>query len=262
MYPVLFRIGNFPVTSHGVFIVLSILAGAWFARRTLRRYGFDPELIWEFIPYAALGGVIGARLWEVVFAWEYYGQNPADIIKIWEGGASIQGGIVGGLIGGIWFVRSRKLDFWRLADLVAPGLILGQGIGRLTAEVLAGDAYGRPTGMEFGIVYPPGTPAYAAYGSVPLWPAEIFEGLWDLAVVWILLRLLARSRTPGAVFLAYVALYSLGRFYLEFLRGDSLMVFGMKAAQLTSLLAAVLALGLYLWRLLQTKPDSGGEVSG
>lgn len=245
MFPVLFRIGPVTVYSHGVFIALSFLIGAWYSAYLARRRGMSGDLIWDLAFWALLGGLIGARAWDVVFAWDYYGKHLTEIVFLWEGGASIQGGLIGGTLA-VWaVVRRQGLAPWRLGDVFAPGVLLGQGIGRLTAEVAAGDAYGRPTGFDWGIVYPPGTPAHLAYGSQPLWPAEIFEGIWDLAVVAYLVWLLPRQRRQGTVLLLWPILYSAGRFFLEFLRGDSLMFMGLRVAQLTAVATIVAALAFW-----------------
>lgn len=115
--------------------------------------------------YAVVGGLLGARLWEVLFfQWDDYSRHPGEVLAIWEGGVSIQGALVGGWAAALWYARRHKLDFWELSDVVAPALVFGQGIGRI-ACLLNGDAYGSPTGSGFGLVYPPGTAAYAAYGS-------------------------------------------------------------------------------------------------
>ena len=106
------------------------------------------------------------------YDWGYYSENLIQAILIWKGGLSIQGAIVGAVLAGMVFSRVKKINFWRLADIAAPGLIFGQAIGRI-ACFLNGDAFGSPTGSDFGIVYPPGTYAYEVFGNQPLWPAEI-----------------------------------------------------------------------------------------
>lgn len=254
MRPILFTLFGFPIRSYGVFIAVAFVAALWLARWVARRRGrsYEPA-IEDFALWAFVSAIIGARLWEVAFSWDYYGQHLSEIVMIWKGGISIQGAIAGGLVAGIFFTRSRKLPFWDFADTMAPALLLGQGIGRLGACLLNGDAYGKPTGSSFGLIYQPGTPAYETFGAVPLWPAEAFEGLWDLAAMWIVLRLLKRERPAGTAFLVYMILYSAGRFSLEFLRADSLMVVGLKAAQITSLFFFALAGWLLRWRVRATE---------
>lgn len=249
MYPVLFEIFGLPVRAYGVFIAIGFLAGMWLAQRVARRY--RPEFtdrIEEFGIYALVGAIVGARIWEVTFTWDYYRENLLEVFAIWHGGISIQGAIAGGAVVAAWYCRSRKLSFWSFADVLTPGVVLGQAIGRLGACLLNGDAYGKPTGSSFGLVYAPGTPAYEAFGAVPLWPAEVFEGVWDLGIMVFALWLLRRKRFDGQVFLWYVVIYSVGRFSLEFLRADSLGFLGLKAAQVTSVVLALGALAALLLR--------------
>lgn len=250
MRPILFEIFGFPLRAYGFFIAVAVLAGLWMARRVaLKRGRGYADLLEDFALWAVLAAVAGARAWEVVFTWEYYSQNLLEIPQLWHGGLSIQGGIVGGLLVAIHFTRKHRIPFWDFADTLAPAVLLGQAIGRLGACFLNGDAFGKPTGSGFGVIYQPGTMAYETFGPVPLWPAEVFEGVWDLIAMLIVLRLLKQQRPAGVAFLAYVILYSLGRFSLEFLRADSLMIFGLKAAQLTSLLFAVVGAALIYRRL-------------
>jgi phosphatidylglycerol---prolipoprotein diacylglyceryl transferase len=243
MRPILFTLFGFPIRAYGVFIAIAFLAGIALAKRVAarRRPEYIP-LIEDFALAAFISAIVGARIWEVAFTWDYYGKNLSEIPAIWHGGISIQGAIAGGALAAVWFVRKHKISFWDFADVLTPGVLLGQAIGRLGSCFLNGDAYGKPTGAAFGVIYAPGTPAYMTFGAVPLWPAEVFEGLWDLAVMALALWLLKRGHRPGFTFLVYVVLYSLGRFSLEFLRADSLTflgIQGVKAAQITSLIFAL-----------------------
>ena len=177
------------------------------------------------------------------YDWGYYSENLIQAILIWKGGLSIQGAIVGAVLAGMVFSRVKKINFWRLADIAAPGLIFGQAIGRI-ACFLNGDAFGSPTGSDFGIVYPPGTYAYEVFGNQPLWPAEIWEGQINIVIFAVVLILSRWKSVPqGIVFLTYVSLYSLNRFVLEFFRGDgSKYLFDLSSGQLTSIIVIILAL--------------------
>ncbi len=257
MKPILFEIFGFPIRSYGLMIALGVVAGSWLAYRLAKRRGQFADEVYDFVFYAFVSALIGSRLWEVFFTWDYYGQNLLEIPAIWHGGLSIQGAIAGGLIAAIVYSRVKKLAFWEFADILAPGVILGQAIGRVGC-LLNGDAYGKPTSSFLGVVYQPGTPAYQAFGPQPLWPAEAFEGIWDLVVLGILLLLSGRRLPSGSIVLSYGILYSVGRFMLEFLRADSLMTaLGIKAAQLTSVIVVVVCCGLLLWRIGAGTPAKG-----
>ena len=250
MHPILFHIGGFPIRSWGVMVSLGVLAGTMLAYRLAKREGFDGELIYDYVIYAIVAGILGARVWEVIFSWKNYLHDPVSAQEFWAGGLSVQGMVAGGVLVTIWFVRKHRLGFWRFADVLAPGLILGQAIGRIGC-LLNGDAYGIPTNSWFGVVYKPGSPAFDVYGATPLVPAELMEGAGDLLILGVLLYLLRRKPFAGFIALLYFILYSALRFTLEFWRGDSLMVSGgLKAAQMASVLIAVVAAGIMVvkWR--------------
>jgi len=218
---ILFTINGYSLRSYGVILALAIALGAAVSYVLASDEKEYRDHLLDVLVYAIIGAIIGARLWQVFFyEWGYYSANPGEILKIWHGGLAIQGSLVGAVLVTWFYTHLKKLDFWRLADIAAPGLILGQGIGRI-ACFLNGDAYGIPTNSGFGLVYPPGTPAYDVYGNQPLWPAEVWEGQWDI-IVFVIILILSRWRkwTKGTLFLTYIILYSLGRFALEFLRGD------------------------------------------
>ncbi|BCG60387.1 prolipoprotein diacylglyceryl transferase [Paenibacillus sp. URB8-2] len=220
MRVILFHIGDFPVRSYGLIVAIAILLSASVAYYLARGSAYQKH-IFNMLTYVIIGAIVGARLWEVVFFQsEYYSKHLPEVFAIWNGGLSIQGGLVGGFIAGAIYTRMNKLSFWEFADLLAPAIVLGQAIGRI-ACFLNGDAYGTPTNSGFGLVYPKGSMAYDAYGSQPLWPAEIFEMQWDLIVFAILITLRNKKWTKGFHFMAYNILYSFGRFMLEFLRGDT-----------------------------------------
>jgi phosphatidylglycerol:prolipoprotein diacylglycerol transferase len=242
MRVILFHIGDYPVRSYGLVVAIAILLAigvAYFlARGTKYR-----EHVMDLGMYTVFGAIIGARFWEVFFfQWGYYSQNLHEIFAIWHGGLSIQGALVGGFLTGAVYTWYHKLDFWEFADVVAPAIIFGQAIGRI-ACFLNGDAFGSPTGSNFGLVYPEGTMAYDTYGSQPLWPAEVWEGQWDLVVFGLLLILKNRTWPKGFIFLAYNILYSFGRFMLEFLRGDTpRYLLDWTAAQWTSMSVILLSI--------------------
>lgn len=253
MHPILFHIGGLEVRAWGVMVSIGIIAGTLVARRLAAKKGFDPDIILDYAMFVIIAGILGARVWEVLFSWSNFVADPLSALEFWSGGLSIQGAVAGGLLYTLWFIRKHHLNFWAFGDILAPGLILGQAIGRIGC-LLNGDAYGIPTSAWFGVVYQPGTPAYSVYGAVPLIPAELMEGAGDIIIFGILLLMLRRRSFKGAVSLAYFVLYSLLRFGLEFLRGDSLMIAqGLKAAQVTSLIIAGTALVIAGYKLYRNR---------
>lgn len=248
MAPILFSIGTFSLRSYGVIVAIAILLGLAVAYMLTSDKEYREHLL-DVPLYGILGAIIGARAWQVFFyEWDYYSQNLSEIPMVWHGGLAIQGALVGAFLAALIYTRVKHINFWRLADIAAPGLILGQAVGRI-ACFLNGDAYGTPTGSNFGIVYPEGTPAYAAYGSQPLWPAEVWEGQWDFIVFALMLMLLRwRKWSQGFIFLSYIILYSIGRFALEFLRGDSpYYLFNWTSGQWTSMGMILISLGFMVF---------------
>lgn len=259
---ILFHIGSYGVRSYGLVVALAILLGMGVAYFLARNTKYRDHVV-NLSMYSIIGAIVGARIWHVFFfQWPYYSKNLDQIFTFWNGGIAIQGAIIGGILTAIIYTRYHKLNFWELADIMAPAIILGQAVGRI-ACFLNGDAFGAPTNSGFGIVYPPGTMAYDTYGSQPLWPAEVWEGQWDLIVFGILIALKNANVkwTTGFIFLAYNILYSIGRFSLEFLRGDSFRyLFNWTAGQWTSVI--VIFLSIILMGYLYYKEGKNQTIVG
>lgn len=249
MHQYLFFIGDFPIRAYGVMLALAIISGASVAYFLLKKDGRGwHEHIVDFSITVAIAGLIGARLWDVFFFdWHYYGNHLLEIPFVWQGGMAIQGGVVLGTLAGYWYLRKHNIDFWAFADIFAPALILAQSVGRM-ANLFNGDAFGHPTGGNFGILYPESTLAYRTYGNQPLWPAEIWEGQIDILIFVILLLFSSFKHAKGQVFVLYAILYSAARFCLEFLRGDYVnLTMGLKSAQMTSLIVMIVGICLFIY---------------
>ena len=254
MHQIMFYIGDWPIRSFGVMLSLGIFGGLLVAFLVARAQGRYQEEVLDLAFYAILGGLVGARLWEVIFSWEYYGNHLLEIPAIWNGGISVQGSVLGGLLAVIWYCRKRNIAIWPMMDTLAPGVLVGQAIGRLGC-FLNGCCFGVPHD-HLGVVYPAGTDAYYAFGSQPLFPAVLFEAAWDVLVLVLLLALFKRKPFNGFIALSYFILYSIGRFTLEFWRGDSLRTFmDLKAAQFSSVVTILVSLVLmyYLYNLFPKK---------
>jgi len=252
MHQYWFFIGDFPIRAYGTLFALAFIVGVGVTLYFAKAQG-RPQYIEVFLdlaPILLISGIVGARFWQVFFFdWAFYRQYPGEIIAIWHGGLSIQGGVIGALVAGVIYVWYNKLPFWELADLAAPGLVLAQSIGR-NANLMNGDAFGGPTGGDFGILYPEGTIARDKFGDQPLWPAEIWEGQVDVIIFALLVMLFLRKWPSGMIFLLYMILYNLSRFFLERLRGDSpRFLFDWTAAQWSSMVFVGIALVLLLWRI-------------
>ena len=256
MHQYLFYIGNFPIRSYGLVISLSIIlaTGVGHFLAKMERKGYEKHIV-DLGIYCGIAGLIGARLWDVFFFdWDYYSQHLTELFAVWQGGMAIQGGVLLGVLTGVYYCRQHQLDTLALMDILAPAIILGQALGRC-ANLLNGDAFGAPTGGSFGLLYPDTTLAYRTYGSQPLWPAEVWEGQLDMVIFALLLMFRSRRHAKGQCFALYVFLYSAARFCLEFLRGDYTdKVLGLfTSAQTTSLVLMSLALLAFIGTQLYEK---------
>lgn len=248
------QIGPIAIRWYGLLIASAVLIGTLLAQREARRRGEDPEQLVNVAVVAVIAALVGARLYYVLFNWNYYGANPWKIVAIWEGGLAIHGGLLGGiLIGGIWAWR-RHLPTLVYLDIVAPCIVLGQAIGRW-GNFFNQEAFGTPTDLPWKLYIDPGhrPPHLAEYQYFH--PTFLYESMWDLGV-FALLFLLLRKRLepyPGALFLSYLGLYSFGRFFIEGLRIDSLMLGPFRVAQVVSVFLILCCLGGLWWVLSRAR---------
>jgi len=246
--PVAFEIGPFfgigPLTIrwYGVLIAFAMALGLWLAYREARARGEDPEELLKTAEFALIGGLVGARLYYVLFNLDYYLATPFKIIAVWEGGLAIHGGLIGGLLAGGGYAWARGLPVARYLDIVAPSLALGQAIGRW-GNFFNEEAFGRPTELPWKLSISPPHRPLEFQDAEHFHPTFLYESLWDLGVFAVLVLLLRRrlARASGALFLAYLGLYSAGRIWIEGLRLDSLMLGPVRVAQLVSGLAILVA---------------------
>jgi phosphatidylglycerol:prolipoprotein diacylglycerol transferase len=262
MHPVLVELGPISIRFYGLMYVLGIVLAMVMLRQEVKRKGLPltDDDVTNFVLLLVFGGILGARLYYVAFNWDYYGANPAQIPVLWRGGLAIHGGLIGGLVAGIWFARRHQIPLWRLGDTIAPNLILGQALGRF-GNFMNGDAHGVPTDLPWGMVFASETPAGAQFGATPLHPVMLYEMAINLGIFALLWKLRTRPFRDGFLFGLYIILYSGGRFVVEFFRADSLMLGPFRAAQVVSLLA-ILGVGLLLWRrqLWAITPQSPAAV--
>lgn len=245
MYPILVQLGSFELRTYGVIVALSFLLGLWLSVREAKRKGLDPAIVQDFAFYAFFGGIVGARLYYVVLTQpDYFLRRPWEILAIWHGGLGILGALAGGLLTAIWYCRRKKLSLRRLADVLAPGIVLGQALGILGC-LATGDSHGKPTDAPWAITYT--DPRAMAPLNVPLHPVELYEMTAYLLVFAVVWSTRTKYRTEGLTFLTYLGGYGAARFAVEFFRGHpATLAAGLPAAQVFGL-ALVLAAAAVAW---------------
>lgn len=224
MHPILISIGSFHLPTYGTLLVLAILAGIFTAIRLGRRVGLDSGLILDFCTWVMLVALVGAKVLMVLSEWSYYRDNPGEIFSLSTlmAGGVFYGGFLAALFFTLWYVQVQKLSFWKMADVLVPGVALGQSIGRLGC-FSAGCDYGKPTQVWWGVVFT--SPFAHDVAGVPLGirlhPTQLYESFATFLIFGILLWQFPRRRREGGLFLIYVGLYAVARFFLEYLRGDA-----------------------------------------
>jgi phosphatidylglycerol:prolipoprotein diacylglycerol transferase len=209
MYPVLFRIGTFEITSFGVLVAIGALAGIWLFQRELTRRAL-PESAVDAGIAGVLGGLVGAKL---LWALEHVGDEPVANLLLSRGGMSWFGGLVGGVAAGIWMLRRRGVPLMAGLAAASPGLALGHGIGRIGC-FLVGDDYGHSTDLPWGVAFPEGLPPT----EVPVHPTQLYELALLLPLTWLLIRWRSRGVPDQVVFGRYLAMAGMIRFAIEFVR--------------------------------------------
>ncbi|MBI1912042.1 MAG: prolipoprotein diacylglyceryl transferase [Deltaproteobacteria bacterium] len=252
MHPILFKWGPLEIRYYGLMYVIAILVGSYLIKKEVHRKDINmtDDDVMNFIVWTVIGGVIGARLYYVLFNLDYYLLNLKEVPAVWHGGLAIHGGLIGGITVAWLYLKRRSVKFWRMSDCVAPAIILGQAFGRF-GNFMNGDAHGRPTDMPWGIVFPPDSIAGMEYPNIPLHPTMLYELLINFSIfcfLWFVLR--KREHKDGFIFAMYFVLYSFGRFIVEHFRADSLMLGPLKMAQVASLTMAGVALAVIITKRL------------
>jgi phosphatidylglycerol:prolipoprotein diacylglycerol transferase len=254
LHPFLIQTDSLSIRWESVLIIIGIILGFSLAWRLAKPKGEAyRDALLDLCFWIIPAGVLGARLWEVLWTWENYKDAPLQVFAVWDGGLSIQGALLLGGATAILFARRRGLRVWELLDLLAPAALVGQAIGRVGC-FLSGDAWGKPVEAvswwpkALGVVYAADSPAAQIHGWTPLIPAELIEGGVDLVILGLVLIAWQGRRRPGQIVLGYAAAYSVARFLLEFLRDDSLMFGPIKVAQLLSVVVFLAVLPLWFRR--------------
>lgn len=258
--PVAISIGPIKIYWYGIIIALAMLIGISLATKEAQKLGLEEDTMVDMTLWAIPIGFIGARLYYVLFKWDYYIQNPSEIIAIWNGGIAIYGGLIAGGLAVYWFARRKKMTLTLLLDILAPSVLLAQSIGRW-GNFINQEAHGGAVSRQFleTLYLPEFIIEQMNINGTYYHPTFLYESLWSLLgfILLIILRNQKGLLRRGEVALSYVIWYSFGRFFIEGMRTDSLWIGDiMRASQVLSLVLFISAIVLWIYRrrAYPTKP--------
>ena len=258
--PIAFEIGLLSVRWYGLLIASAIILGTVLAQALAKKRNVDPELVGDLAIWLVIGAIPCARLYYVLFEWNRFQTQPwYKVFAIWEGGIAIHGAIIGGAIAATIFCKRQKISTWLMADLIMPAVILGQAIGRW-GNFFNSEAFGSPTDLPWKLLIPVNRRPPELLGESYFHPTFLYESLWNLGVFAILMFTFLQfpKLRTGTITMIYAIAYSVGRFWIEGLRTDSLMVGPLRTAQIISLVA--IAAGIFglvwLYGLRRRFPDT------
>jgi phosphatidylglycerol:prolipoprotein diacylglycerol transferase len=258
VHPIAFQLGSLTIHWYGVMVALAFLAGLWTATRRAPRENISSETIADIVFWLMVGAIIGARAVYVATYWrdEFASQPVSEIFMIQHGGLVYYGGLIGATLAGVIYIRWKKLALWKIADVLAPSIALGNVFGRIGC-LLNGCCYGRACSLPWAIRFPEDNPLHPP--TTPVHPTEIYDALLNLVLYLFLARLFRHKKFDGQVFATYLIGYALFRSIVEYFRGDyppDHIHNGLTSAQLVSIL--VFAAGLVLMIVLSRRKTKRG----
>lgn len=269
-----FSIFGFEITYYGIAVVIGMMAGMFIMGREAKRLGEDTEKYWDMGMIGLIAGVVGARIYYVIFAWEYYRDDLLGIFNMRNGGLAIYGGILGTMIAVFAYAKIKKMSFPRILDCITPGLLIGQVIGRW-GNFFNREVFGGYTDSLLAMQLPvtavrqkdvtqqmlENMHVIEDMQFIQVHPTFLYEGLWNLGVVVLLWMYRKHKKFEGEVFLLYLVGYGIGRFWIEAVRTDQLLVSGtnLPVSQVLSVVFVVLGAGIIIKNRLNSKKYQNGE---
>ncbi|CEN79786.1 prolipoprotein diacylglyceryl transferase [Paraclostridium sordellii] len=241
---VAFTIFGIDVMWYGILMAIGMILGTLIALKEAKRVGIKEDNILDLAIIAIPVGLICARLYYVIFNWEYYASNPSQVFNFRGGGMAIHGALIGGVLAGYLFSRYKKINFFKLADTVIIGMPLAQAIGRW-GNFINKEAHGGPTNLPWGIMV----------DGVKVHPTFLYESIWDFGIFVFLWMFRKKKSYEGQIIVLYAILYSLGRFFIEGLRTDSLMIGPLRMAQVISLVGIIGGLIAHIYLSKKSKTN-------
>ena len=261
--PVAIQLGPLSIRWYGIIIASGILIGYLMAQSTAKKVGIKEETLIDLIIWCVVMAIICARIYYVAFEWEYYSQHLAEIPLIMNGGIAIHGGLIGAFLTGAILCRVKNLSFFQMVDIVAPGIILAQAIGRW-GNFINQEAHGGPVSRSFleNIHIPEFIINQMQIDGVFYQPTFLYESIWNI-IGFIILLLIRPHLKIGETFFAYLIYYSIGRFFIEGLRTDSLMLTEyLRVAQVISIVIIIASIIFILYRRIRYDLPKFREVKG
>ena len=234
MNRVAFTIFGIDIMWYGILMATGMILGVLLALKEAKRVGIDEDDVLNLALIAIPSGLLGARLYYVIFNWSYYSQNVSEILNFRGGGMAIHGALIGGILAGFIYTKIKGIYFFKMADAVMLGIPLAQAIGRW-GNYINGEAHGGPTDLPWGIMV----------DGMKVHPTFLYESIWDLGIFIFLWLFRKNKKYEGQLAISYIILYSIGRFFIEGLRTDSLMIGPLRMAQVISLVAIIICLLLH-----------------
>jgi phosphatidylglycerol:prolipoprotein diacylglycerol transferase len=256
MFPNLFSLGPLTLHTYGLFVALGFTAGLLVTLWQGRTYGLSSQQVMDMAFVSIVSGIIGSRLLFVFINLPYYTAHPLDALKIWQGGLVFSGGLVAVALTLLWYGRRQHLSFWKIGDLCAPGLSLGQALGRIGC-LMAGCCYGKPTDSPWAVLFT--HPDSLAPLNIPLHPTQLYEATIGLVIFAVLLILQKRKKYQGQVMLWFLILHSTGRLLAEKFRADHRGWIPGSDMSVTQLVATIILLGSVLALFLVKSRNEPGK---
>lgn len=254
--PVAFSLGPLNVRWYGIIIAFGIMLAFIVGQREMVKRGFHPDYLTDLLIWAVPIAIISARIYYVIFKWDIYSQQPGNIIKIWEGGIAIHGALIGSFLTAYFFTKKRRSSFWKITDILAPSILIGQLVGRW-GNFMNQEAHGGEVTRTFleNLFLPNWIIEQMYIDGKYYHPTFLYESIWNLIGVIILLLLRKVNLRRGEMFLFYLTWYSVGRFFIEGMRTDSLYLIGdLRTAQVVSLVTIAVAIIIFIYRRKMVKP--------
>ena len=217
MYPILIEFGFFKIFTYGLLVATGFLVAILLASSRAEKEGLDSQKVLDLCFYVMVSALLGARLLYVIVEYRYFLASPLEIFKFWKGGLVFYGGLILGVLISLWYLKRNQIPMWKTADLLAPSIALGQSIGRWGC-FFAGCCYGKKTDVAWGITFT--DPRSLAPFGISLHPTQVYLSLNAVFIFMFLMWLSKRKVFDGQILWSYGILYSIGRFVIEYFRGD------------------------------------------